>query len=82
MKNLINILLVDNLVFEDIEIFNKLRLVKREKIDNTITFIVVFIKARYDFKYLILSLKKSDEIYFKLHYEYLISNLINRKLSQ
>ena len=80
MKNLINILLIDNLVFEDIEVFNKLRLVKREKIDNAIIFIAIFIKVKYDFKYLTLNLKKDNEIYLKLYYEYLILNLINRKL--
>ena len=80
MKNFISILFVNNLVFEDIEVFNKLRLVKREKIDNAIIFIAIFIKIRYDFKYLTLSLKKDDEIYLKLYHEYLIPNLTNRKL--
>ena len=80
MKNLISILFIDNLVFEDIEVFNKLRLIKREKIDNTIIFVAIFMKVRYDFKYLALNLKKDNEIYLKLYYEYLISNLINRKL--
>ena len=77
MKNLISILLIDNLVFEDIEVFNKLRLVKRKKIDNAIIFIAIFIKIKYNFKYLILNLKKDNEIYLKLYHEYLISNLIN-----
>ena len=80
MKNFISILLIDNLVFEDIEVFNKLRLIKRKKIDNTIIFIAIFIKTKYDFKYLVLSLKKDDEVYLKLYHEYFISNLINRKL--
>ena len=78
MKNLISILLINDL--KDTKVFNKLRLVKREKIDNIIIFIAIFIKARYDFKYLILNLKKDDEIHLKLYHEYLISNLINRKL--
>ena len=81
MKNLISILLIDNLVFEDVKVFNKFRLVKREEIDNAIIFIAIFIKARYDFKYLILSLKKENEIHLRLYHEYSISNLINRKLS-
>ena len=67
MKNFISILLIDNLVFEDIKVFNKLRLIKREKIDNITIFIAIFIKIKYDFKYLIINLKKSDEIYLKLH---------------
>ena len=75
-------LLADDSVFEDTKVFNKLRLIKREKTDNTIIFVAIFIKARYDFKHLILSLKKDDEIHLKLHYEYSISDLINRKLSQ
>ena len=77
MKNLTNILFIDNLVFEDIEVFKKLRLIKRKKIDNIIIFIAIFIKIRYDFKYLTLNLKKDDEIYLKLYHEYLIFNLIN-----
>ena len=80
MKNFINILFIDNLVFEDTKVFNKLRLIKREKANNAIVFIAVFMKVRYNFKYLILSFKKDDEIYLKLYHEYLISNLINRKL--
>ena len=82
VKNFISILFVDNLVFEDIKVFSKLRLVKREKVDNIIIFITIFIKVKYDFKYLTLSLKKDNEIHLKLYHEYLISNLINRKLSQ
>ena len=77
MKNLISILFIDNLVFEDIKVFNKLRLIKREKTNNTIIFIAIFIKIKYNFKYLILNLKKDNEIYFKLYYKYLIFNLIN-----
>ena len=80
MKNLISILLVDNLIFEDIKVFNKLRLVKRKKTNNIIIFIAIFIKVKYDFKYLTLNLKKDDKIYLKLYHEYFISNLINRKL--
>ena len=38
-------------------------------------------KARYDLKYLTLNLKESDEVFFKLYYKYVISRLINRKLS-
>ena len=80
MKNLISILFINNFVFEDIKVFNKLYLIKREKIDNIIIFIAIFIKVRYDFKYLTLNFKEDDKIYLKLYHEYLISNLINRKL--
>lgn len=66
----------------DAEVFSKLRLVKREKIDDAMIFVAVFMKVRYDFKYLALSLKKDDEVYLKLHHGYSISDLVNRKLSQ
>ena len=61
--------------------FNKLRLVKREQADDVIVFASIIIKARYDLKYLTLNLKESDKVFFKLHYKYVISKLINRKLS-
>ena len=78
MKNFISILFINDL--KDAKVFNKLRLIKREKIDNIIIFVAIFIKVRYDFKYLILNLKKNDKIYLKLYHEYSILDLINRKL--
>ena len=40
-----------------IEVFNKLRLAKREKIDNIIIFAFILIKERYDSKYLTIIFK-------------------------
>ena len=59
--------------------FNKLYLIKREKINNVITFINVVIKIKYNVKHLIFTFKKENEIYFKLYYKYSILKLLNRK---
>ena len=64
------------------KVFDKLRLAKREQANDVIIFASIIIKARYDLKYLTLNLKKSDEVFLKLYHEYVISNLVNRKLSQ
>ena len=50
-----SILLIDLFIFT--EVFNKLRLIKREKVDNIIIFAFIFIKARYNAKYLAIILK-------------------------
>ena len=63
------------------KVFDKLRLVKREQADDAIVFTSIIIKARYDLKYLTLNLKEGDEAFLKLHHEYVIPELINRKLS-
>lgn len=63
-----------------VEVFSKLRLVKREKADNVMAFANVVIKIRYDVKHLAFIFKKKDKIYFKLYHEYSISELLNRKL--
>lgn len=56
INEIINILFVKLLdLFE--EIFNKLRLVKREKIDDIIVFIIIIIKTRYDSKHFAFNLK-------------------------
>lgn len=39
------------------KIFNKFRLIKRKKIDNVIIFIIIFVKIKYDIKYLIFNFK-------------------------
>lgn len=75
-------LFIDNFVNEDKKTFNKFRLIKRKKIDDAIIFIIIFIKIKYDVKYLFFILKKKDETFFKLYYDYFISSLINKKLSQ
>ena len=40
-----------------VEAFNKLRLIKREEVDNVIIFAFIFIKERYDSKHLIIIFK-------------------------
>ena len=50
-----SILLVDFFIFA--KVFNKLRLIKREKVDDIIIYIFVFIKERYDIKYLSIIFK-------------------------
>ena len=64
------------------EIFNKLRLIKREKINNIMTFANVVIKVKYNIKHLIFIFKKKDEMHFKLYYNYFILSLSNRKFFQ
>ena len=74
-----SILLANFIIF--IEIFNKLRLIKREKINNVMIFVNVVIKIKYNVKHLTFTLKKKYiYIYFKLYYKYSISKLSNRKL--
>ena len=64
------------------KVFRKLRLVKREKTNNVMIFASIIMKARYDSKYLNVNLKKGDEAFLRLHNEYFIPDLSNRKLSQ
>ena len=63
------------------KVFSKLRLAKREKVDNAIAFINIFIKTRYDLRYLLLNLKIEDKVFLKLYYRYSILKLKNRKLA-
>ena len=65
-----------------IEVFYKLRLIKREEADNAIAFLSIIIKVKYNVKYLTLNLKEKNDIFLKLHYRYSILGLLNRKLSQ
>ena len=52
---------MNNFVFT--KIFNKFRFVKREKIDDVITFIIIFIKIKYDVKYLFFNFKKKTKFF-------------------
>ena len=45
-----------------IKVFYKLYLVKREEIDDTIAFLSIIIKVRYNTKYLTLNLKKKESL--------------------
>ena len=62
--------------------FRKLRLAKREEADNVMIFASIIMKARYDLKHLNVNLKEGDEVFLRLHNEYSIPGLSNRKLSQ
>ena len=64
------------------KVFRKLRLVKREEANDVMIFISIIMKARYDSKHLNVNLKKGDEAFLRLHNEYFILDLSNRKLSQ
>ena len=74
----ISILLSNLLLFE--KVFYKLRLIKREKVNDAIAFASTIINLRYNIKYLIINLKKGNKVFLKLYYRYLISRLSNRKL--
>ena len=63
------------------KVFSKLRLTKRKEINNIITFTSIFIKTKYDLRYLLFNLKKKNEVFLKLYYKYLIFSLNNRKLA-
>ena len=60
------------------ENLDQLRLIKREKTDNVITFINAMSKIRYDNKYKVINLKSLT--YLRLHHNYFIFD-INLKLS-
>ena len=64
------------------KVFRKLRLAKREKADDVMTFVSIIMKVRYDLKHLNVNLKEGDEAFLRLHNEYFILGLSNRKLSQ
>ena len=61
--------------------FRKLRLIKREEANDVMIFASIIMKARYDLKHLNVNLKKGDEVFLRLHNEYFIPDLSNRKLS-
>ena len=78
VNDTISILLEDSLLLE--KVFYKLRLIKREKVDDAIAFASIIIKLRYNAKYLVINFKKGDKVFLKLYYKYSISKLFNRKL--
>ena len=53
---------------------------KREQTENVIIFVNILIKAYYDKSHIALKLTRDNIIYLRLHHEYEISDLINRKL--
>ena len=72
VKDIVELLI--DLLIKDLD---QLRLIKREKTDNVITFINVISKIRYDNKHKIINLKSLT--YLRLHYNYFIFD-INFKL--
>ena len=63
--------------------FNRLRQIKRKKVESIMIFVNVISKTRYDLHYKIISdvFKFDFMIYFRFHQNYTISNLINKKFS-
>ena len=53
---------------------------KREQAKNVIIFVNILTKTYYDKSHIALRLKRDNITYLRLHHEYKISNLINRKL--
>ena len=53
---------------------------KRKQIEDAIIFVNTLIKTYYNKSYIVLRLTRDNITYLRLHHEYEISNLINRKL--
>ena len=64
------------------EHFNRLRLLKREQIEEFLTFANAMIKAYYDKSYKSLNLVKKSIVYLRLHQGYEILGITNHKLYQ
>ena len=65
------------------ENFNRLRQIKRKEIESAMIFVNAINKTRYDLHHKVINdVFKSDfMIYLRLHQDYTISNLTNKKLS-
>ena len=53
---------------------------KRKQIEDVIIFVNILIKTYYNKSHIVLKLARDNITYLRLHHEYEISNLINRKL--
>ena len=64
--------------------YDQLRQIKREKAKVVMIFAMIISKSRYNNMHKTLSniLKSSSKIYLRLHQGYIISRLVNRKLSK
>ena len=60
--------------------FSRLRQMKRKQVENVIAFINTLTKTYYNKSHTALRLTRDNITYLRLHHEYEISNLINRKL--
>lgn len=62
--------------------YDRLRLIKRDQAKNVIAFANVMHKLRYDKMHKNMKLKIEDYAFLRLYAKYIISRLINKKLSQ
>lgn len=89
MKNVLTILFVNacdmnaksNMKFHTTEQFVKRRFMYIKKATNVTTFANAKSKAYYDKNHQSLLLQFEDEVYIKLHYEYKLLNILNKKLN-
>ena len=70
--------MLTNLLSED---WSRLRQIKREKAEETIAWANVVVKSNYDKQHTAIDLKKEFMIYLRLHKNYTVSELKNRKLA-
>ena len=61
--------------------YNRLRQLKRENVENVMIFVNAFNKIKYNVVHETINIKIDDKIYLRLHQDYIISKLINHKLS-
>ena len=62
--------------------YSRFRQIKRKSIEKIMTFVNVMKKLRYDVKQIELKLIVKEYVYLCFYNDYIISNLINRKLNQ
>ena len=70
VRNIVRLLI--NLLLKD---FNRLRLIKREKINNVIAFTNIITKTRYNNIYKIININEELSVYLRLHHNYFIPNV-------
>lgn len=71
--------MLENLLVEN---YDRLRLIKRNQAKNVVAFVNVMHKLRYNKMHKNMKLKIEDYAFLRLHAKYIISRLINKKLSQ
>ena len=62
--------------------WNAFRLKYQKNIEKAISWANIITKFNYDWRYISLNLKKISKIYLRLHYDYIIFDTFNKKLSQ
>ena len=68
-----------NILVDD---WNALRLKYRKNVEKTISWANMIIKFNYDRRHISFDLSKKFKVYLRLHHEYIISKIINKKLAQ